>query len=53
MEQYRDLPMNLADATLVAWAEEHRHKLVFTLDSHFAVYRLRGRQRFETIPRAD
>jgi uncharacterized protein len=51
MEQYRDLPMDLADATLVAYAEEHRQKLVFTLDAHFAVYRLRGRYRLETIPR--
>jgi predicted nucleic acid-binding protein len=43
--------MDLADATLVAYAEEHGHRIVFTLDSDFGVYRLRGRQRFETVPR--
>lgn len=51
MDQYADRPMDLADATLVAYAEEHRHLTVFTLDSDFGVYRLRGRQRFETVPR--
>jgi predicted nucleic acid-binding protein len=51
MEKYVDRPMDLADATLVAYAEEHGHRIVFTLDSDFGVYRLRGRQRFETVPR--
>lgn len=50
MDQYADRPMDLTDATLVAYAEEHGHRIVFTLDSDFCVYRLRGRQRFETIP---
>ena len=50
MDQYADRPMDLADATLVAYAEEHGHRTVFTLDSDFRVYRFRGRQRFETIP---
>ena len=50
MERYADLPMDLADATLVAYAEEQRQTLIFTLDSDFNVYRLRGRQRFKTIP---
>jgi hypothetical protein len=50
MDQYADRPMDLADATLVAFAEEHGHRRIFTLDSDFHVYRLRGRQRFEVIP---
>jgi predicted nucleic acid-binding protein len=50
MEQYADRPMDLADATLVALAEEQGLKTIFTLDADFHVYRLRGRQRFETIP---
>lgn len=50
MERYADRPMDLADATLVAYAEEHGHRTVFTLDSDFRVYRFRGRQRFETVP---
>ena len=50
MDKYADLPMDLADATLVAFAEEHNHRKVFTLDSDFHVYRFRGRMRFDVIP---
>jgi predicted nucleic acid-binding protein len=53
MDQYADRPMDLADATLVAYAEECGQRTVFTLDSDFGIYRLRGRQRFETITRED
>lgn len=51
MDQYADRPMDLADATLVAFAEEQGHRTIFTLDADFQVYRFRGRQRFETTPR--
>jgi predicted nucleic acid-binding protein len=50
MAKYADLPMALADATLVALAEERGDPRVFTLDSHFRVYRLHGRRRFEIVP---
>ena len=50
MEKYSDRPMDLADATLVALAEERSERRIFTLDADFHVYRLRGRQRFETLP---
>jgi predicted nucleic acid-binding protein len=50
MDQYADRPMDLADATLVAYAEEKGHRTIFTLDADFHVYRLRGRQTLETIP---
>jgi predicted nucleic acid-binding protein len=50
MEKYRDTPMDLADATLVALAETRGIKRVFTLDSDFAVYRYRGREAFELVP---
>ena len=50
MEKYRDTPMDFADATLVALAEARGLKRVFTLDSDFSVYRIRGRERFELIP---
>lgn len=50
MRKYADLPMDLADATLVALAEERADRRVFTLDSDFQVYRLHGRQRFEIVP---
>ncbi len=50
MDQYADRPMDLADATLVAFAEEHGHRRIFTLDSDFHAYRIRGRQHFEVVP---
>jgi predicted nucleic acid-binding protein len=50
MDQYADKPMDLADATLVALAEERNDRRIFTLDSDFHVYRIRGRQRFEVVP---
>jgi len=50
METYADRPMDLADATLVALAEERRETRIFTLDADFHVYRLKGRSRFEIVP---
>lgn len=46
MEQYADRRMDLADASLVALAEELEEQTIFTLDADFRVYRLRGRRRF-------
>ena len=51
MDKYADRPMDLADATLVALAEEQGHRKVFSLDSDFHIYRIRGRQRFDVVPR--
>jgi hypothetical protein len=51
MEKYADRPMDLADATLIALAEEDGHRRVFSLDSDFHIYRIRGRQRFDVVPR--
>ena len=51
MRKYQDVPMDFADATLVALAEELRTKQVFTLDRRgFSVFRLRGKQAFEIFP---
>jgi hypothetical protein len=50
MAKYADIPMSLADATLVALAELRNLRRVFTLDSDFSVYRFRGRRAFELIP---
>ncbi len=50
MEQYRETPMDLADASLVALAEARNIHRIFTLDRHFYVYRLHGKQTFEVIP---
>jgi predicted nucleic acid-binding protein len=50
MERYSDRPMDLADATLVALAEERNSRRIFTLDRDFSIYRLHGRAHFEVIP---
>ena len=50
MEQYRDVPMDLADASLVACAETLNQRRIFTLDSDFYVYRLNDTEGFEIIP---
>ncbi len=51
MEKYRDLPMDFADATLVALGERLHTNLVFTLDRRdFTVYRLFGVKPFCILP---
>ena len=50
MAKYRDLPMDLADATLVAAAEALGLIRIFTLDREFQVYRWKGKRRFEVTP---
>ncbi len=47
MEQYADLPMDFADASLIAAAESLKTLKIFTLDRRdFGVYRIkRGKQR--------
>lgn len=53
MKKYRDLPMDLADAALVAVAERERVARVFTLDRRdFEVYRPARVGRFQIIPEA-
>ncbi len=51
MEKYQDVPMDFADATLVALGEEIGTNRVFTLDRRgFSVYRLHGRGAFQILP---
>ncbi|MBK8267112.1 MAG: PIN domain-containing protein [Planctomycetes bacterium] len=50
MEKYNSLPMDLADASLVAVAERLNRGKIFTLDSDFNIYRLHGRRPFDVIP---
>jgi uncharacterized protein len=52
MEKYSDVPMDLADATLVALGQSLEVKRVFTLDKDFHIYRFKGKQAFEVIPSA-
>ena len=39
---YRNVPISLADATLVRLSELHRDCRVFTLDTDFRIYRRHG-----------
>lgn len=51
MQRYADLPMDFADATLVALANERRLDRVFTLDARdFSVYRLDRGKSFVVVP---
>jgi predicted nucleic acid-binding protein len=50
MRQYHDLPMDFADASLVAAAEELNEHEIFTLDSHFRIYRIHGADHFTVVP---
>ncbi|HEX9640743.1 MAG TPA: PIN domain-containing protein [Candidatus Krumholzibacteria bacterium] len=51
MQRYADLPMDLADASLV-WAAEHTSVVrVVTLDrADFEIYRIKGNRPFEVLP---
>ena len=49
MEQYRDRPMDLADATLVLVAEKVGERRILTTDSDFLFYRIAGKESFEII----
>ena len=42
MGRYRNVPMSLADATLVRLSELHRDCHIFTLDTDFRIYRRHG-----------
>ena len=50
MSKYKDTPMDLADASLVAAAEVLGIRRIFTVDSDLIVYRLPGKQSFEIVP---
>ena len=51
MEQYRDLPMDLADAALVRIAERDKLQTIFTVDrKDFSVYRPSHTDYFEIVP---
>ena len=51
MEKYHNVPMDYADATLVALGEELETDTVFTLDRRgFSTYRLNQRRAFRLVP---
>lgn len=50
MDKYRDAPMDLADASVVAAAEILNVHTIFTLDKHFYAYRQANGQAFIVTP---
>lgn len=50
MEKYRDRPMDLADASLVAASEHLRMRRLFTLDNDFRIYRLTDGSTLDLVP---
>jgi uncharacterized protein len=50
IERYADLPMDLADASLVVLAEQIGHGRILTVDRRdFSVYRWQNNQPFENL----
>ena len=49
MHQYRDVPMDLADASLIATAESLSFRQVFTTDNGFVFFRLADGSTLEMI----
>ena len=50
METYRDRPMDLADASVVAAAEHLGMRRLFALDRDFYIYRLADGSTLEVVP---
>ena len=50
METYRDRPMDLADASVVAAAEHLAMRRLFALDRDFYIYRLVDGSALEVVP---
>ena len=50
MKKYQDVPMDFADASLVVAAERLGLRRIFTIDSHFHIYRINGKDTFEVAP---
>ena len=51
MSQYKDRPMDFADATLVHLAARESLSLILTVDhDDFETYRIAGRKRFTILP---
>lgn len=49
LKNYRDVPMDLADACLVDLADQVDTAQILTLDSDFEIYRWRSRRKFELL----
>jgi predicted nucleic acid-binding protein len=50
MDKYQDLPMDLADASLIAAAEALTTRRVFTLDNDLRIYRFADGSAVDVVP---
>jgi predicted nucleic acid-binding protein len=50
MDRYQNVPMDLADASLVAVAEIMGDRRILTLDSDFRIYRTSDGEAFDIVP---
>ena len=50
MKKYGDVPMDMADASLLAVAESRSLRQVFTLDTGFRIFRLKNGRALELLP---
>jgi uncharacterized protein len=50
MEEYADLPLDLADASLICAAEQLDERKLFTLDQSLRAVRIQDNQYFEVVP---
>jgi predicted nucleic acid-binding protein len=50
MRKYANVPMALADASLVILAELTGFHTVFTVDNHFRIYRIHDQDPFTVVP---
>ena len=49
MDKYSDRPMDFADSTLVALAEELNINQIISIDSDFSIYRFKGNRHFKNL----
>ena len=50
MRKYQNVPMDVADASLIAMMESRGMNKIFTIDSDFYIYRLAGASTLEVTP---
>ena len=50
MNEYADMPLDIADASLVSAAEQLDERCLFSMDHHLRAVRIHGRHFFDVVP---
>lgn len=50
MKKYSDLPMDLADASLIVAAESTGERTIFSFDGHFRIFLLQDGSTMDVVP---